>query len=64
MSLMEDYKVTLRKVSKLIILTIPTVTAAINPTRKGLYPIDFNSLKLIDIPTAAIDMVRKMVAKP
>ena len=58
------YKKTLRKVSILIMLTIPTVTAAINPTTNGLYPIDFNSLKLIDIPTAAIDMVRKIVAKP
>ena len=57
------YKKTLRKVSRLTILTIPTVTAAINPTINGLYPIDFSSFKLIDIPTAAIDIVRKTVAK-
>ena len=44
-------------------LTNPTVMAAINPTINGLYPIDFNSLKLIDIPTAAIAIVRKTVAK-
>ena len=40
-------------------LTIPTVIAAIKPTMKGLYPIDFNSFKFIDIPTAAIDIVKK-----
>ena len=57
------YKKTLRKVSRLTMLTIPTVTAAINPTINGLYPMDFNSFKLIDIPTAAIAMVRKTVAK-
>ena len=27
-------------------LTIPTVTAAINPTTNGLYPMDFSSFKL------------------
>ena len=57
------YKKTLRKVSMLTMLTIPTVTAAINPTINGLYPMDFNSFKLIDIPTAAMAMVRKTVAK-
>ena len=57
------YIKTLRKVSRLTILTIPTVIAAINPTMNGLYPIDFNSFKLIDIPTAAIAIVRKTVAK-
>ena len=57
------YKKTLRKVSILIMLTIPTVTAAINPTINGLYPIDFNSFRLIDIPTAAIAIVRNNVAK-
>ena len=36
--------------------------AAINPTTNGLYPVDFNSFKLIDIPTVAIAMVRKAVA--
>ena len=57
------YKKTFRKVSRLTMLTIPTVTAAINPTTNGLYPIDFSSLKLIDIPTAAIAIVRKTVAR-
>ena len=57
------YKKTLRKVSRLTMLTIPTVTAAINPTTNGLYPIDFSSFKLMDIPTAAIAIVRKTVAK-
>ena len=57
------YKKTLRKVSRLTMLTIPTVTAAINPTTNGLYPIDFSSFKLIDIPTAAIAIVKKTVAK-
>ena len=42
---------------------MPTVIAAIQPTTNGLYPIDFNSLKLIDIPTAAIDIVKNTVAK-
>ena len=57
------YKRILRKVSRLTMLTTPTVTAAISPTRNGLYPIDFNSFKLIDIPTAAIAMVKKTVAR-
>ena len=57
------YKKTLRKVSRLTMLTIPTVTAAINPTTNGLYPIDFSSFKFMDIPTAAIAIVRKTVAK-
>ena len=42
---------------------MPTVMAAIKPTTNGLYPIAFSSLKFIEIPTAAIAIVKNTVAK-
>ena len=42
---------------------IPTVTAAIKPTTNGLYPIALSSPRFIEIPTAAIAIVKNTVAK-
>ena len=42
---------------------MPTVVAAIKPTTNGLYPIDLSSIKFIEIPTAAIAIVKNTVAE-
>ena len=44
-------------------LTTPTVIIAAKPTIKGLYPIDFMSLRLVDSPTAAMAMLKNTLAE-
>ena len=44
-------------------LTKPTVNKDTKPTINGLKPIDFISFKLVDNPTAAIDILKKILAE-